>query len=80
MVVKSVPPNSVVVGVPGQIVKRSRPHTAQDAPDLNHSQLPDMIAGQLIALTSRIEVLERQVHRAGTEIEAFAEATSRFDE
>jgi len=46
--------------VPGQIVKRSRPHTAQDAPDLNHSQLPDMIAGQLIALTARVEALERQ--------------------
>jgi serine O-acetyltransferase len=60
VVVKSVPPNSVVVGVPGQIVKRSRPHTAQDAPDLNHSQLPDMVAGQLIALTARIEALERQ--------------------
>jgi serine O-acetyltransferase len=61
VVVKSVPPNSVVVGVPGQIVKRSRPHTPQDAPDLNHSQLPDMVAGQLIALTARIEALERQV-------------------
>ena len=60
VVVKSVPPNSVVVGVPGQIVKRSRPHTAQDAPDLNHSQLPDMVAGQLIALTARVEALERQ--------------------
>jgi len=60
VVVKSVPPNSVVVGVPGQIVKRSKPHTAQDAPDLNHAQLPDMIAGQLIALTARVEALERQ--------------------
>jgi serine O-acetyltransferase len=59
VVVKSVPPNSVVVGVPGQIVKRSKPHTAQDAPDLNHAQLPDMVAGQLIALTARIEALER---------------------
>jgi serine O-acetyltransferase len=61
VVVRSVPPNSVVVGVPGQIVKRSRPHTAQDAPDLNHSQLPDMVAGQLIALTARIEALECRV-------------------
>lgn len=61
VVVKSVPPNSVVVGVPGQIVKRSKPHTAQDAPDLNHAQLPDMIAGQLIALTARVETLERRI-------------------
>jgi serine O-acetyltransferase len=63
VVVKSVPPNSVVVGVPGQIVKRSKPHTAQDAPDLNHAQLPDMIAGQLLALAARVEALERQVRK-----------------
>jgi serine O-acetyltransferase len=60
VVVKSVPPNSVVVGVPGQIVKRSKPHTAQDAPDLNHAQLPDMIAARLNALTARIEALEQR--------------------
>jgi serine O-acetyltransferase len=58
VVVKSVPPNSVVVGVPGQIVQRSRPHTAQDAPDLNHAQLPDMVAAKLVALTARVEALE----------------------
>jgi serine O-acetyltransferase len=60
VVVKSVPPNSVVVGVPGQIVKRSKPHTAQDAPDLNHVQLPDMTAARLNALAARIEALERE--------------------
>lgn len=61
VVVKSVPANSVVVGVPGQIVKRSKPHTAKDAPDLDHSALPDMIAGTLIALISRVEGLEQRV-------------------
>lgn len=61
VVVKSVPPNSVVVGVPGQIVKRSKPHTVKDAPDLEHSVLPDMIAGTLIALISRVEGLEHRV-------------------
>ncbi len=65
VVVKSVPPNSVVVGVPGQIVKRSKPHTAHDAPDLNHAQLPDMITARLNALTARIEALELQA-REGT--------------
>ncbi|MFB3817191.1 MAG: serine O-acetyltransferase [Candidatus Methylomirabilales bacterium] len=59
VVVKSVPPNSVVVGVPGQVVRRSRPHTEQDAPDLEHSQMPDMVAARLIALTARVEALER---------------------
>ena len=60
VVVKSVPPNSVVVGIPGQIVKRSQPHTAQDAPDLNHSQMPDLIATKLTALAARVEALEKQ--------------------
>ncbi len=64
VVVKSVPPNVVVVGVPGQIVQRSRPHTERDAPDLEHSQLPDMIAGKLIALSARLEALEQQIQRA----------------
>ena len=67
VVVKSVPPNSVVVGVPGQIVKRSKPHTAQDAPDLNHAQLPDMIAARLNALTARIETLELQARKRTAE-------------
>jgi serine O-acetyltransferase len=61
VVVKSVPQNSVVVGVPGQVVKRSKPHTAQDAPDLNHSQLPDMIAANLIALSARVEAMEQRL-------------------
>jgi serine O-acetyltransferase len=64
VVVKSVPPNVVVVGIPGQIVQRSKPHTEGDAPDLEHSQLPDMIAGKLIALSARLEALEQQVQRA----------------
>jgi serine O-acetyltransferase len=60
VVVKSVPPNSVVVGIPGQIVQRSLPHTAADRPDLEHGQIPDVIAAKLIALTARIEALEGQ--------------------
>jgi serine O-acetyltransferase len=68
VVVKSVPPNSVVVGVPGQIVQRSRPHTAQDAPDLEHSQMPDMIAAKLFALAARVEALERGQREAQAEL------------
>jgi len=75
VVVKSVPPNSVVVGVPGQIVKRSRPHTAQDAPDLNHAQLPDMVAAKLNSLTARVEMLERHLAGSGL-LEASVAATA----
>lgn len=61
VVVKSVPPNSVVVGVPGQVVMRSKPHTARDAPDLEHTRLPDTIGTSLVSLLSRMDALERLV-------------------
>lgn len=77
VVVKSVPPNSVVVGVPGQIVKRSLPHGEKDAPDLNHGQLPDMVAAKLAALTARIEALERQAQGELSEITLVADAHPR---
>jgi serine O-acetyltransferase len=60
VVVKPVPPNSVVVGVPGQIVTRSKPHTAKDAPDLEHSRLPDTIGATLVSLMDRVEALEQR--------------------
>jgi len=58
VVVRSVPPNSVVVGVPGQIVTRSKPHLAGDSPDLNHTSLPDLVGVTLTSLLTRVEVLE----------------------
>ncbi|GAB4505691.1 MAG: serine O-acetyltransferase [Anaerolineales bacterium] len=61
VVVKSVPENSVVVGVPGQIVRRSKPHTAFDAPDLNHTSLPDIIGVTLKDLLQRVDELEARL-------------------
>ena len=61
VVVKSVPANSVVVGVPGQNIARSRPHHASDAPDLNHTSLPDLVGLSLVDLMKRVEALEEQV-------------------
>jgi serine O-acetyltransferase len=60
VVVKPVPANSVVVGVPGQVVARSKPQQ-EHVPDLNHSQLPDTIGASLVAVMTRLERLERQV-------------------
>jgi serine O-acetyltransferase len=61
VVVKSVPPNSVVVGVPGQVVSRSQPHHVGDAPDLNHSSLPDVVGVTLKELLQRVDALESRV-------------------
>jgi serine O-acetyltransferase len=62
VVVRSVPSNSVVVGVPGQVVSRSRPHLASDAPDLNHTALPDLIGVSLSSLLVRVDALEMRLN------------------
>jgi serine O-acetyltransferase len=61
VVVKSVPENSVVVGVPGQVVKRMTLHHAGDAPDLNHAAMPDVFAVAIKDLMSRVDELEGRV-------------------
>jgi len=60
VVVKSVPSNAVVVGVPGQIIARSKPHSAKDRLDLEHSVLPDLVGVTLQSLLARVEELERR--------------------
>jgi serine O-acetyltransferase len=61
VVVKSVPENSVVVGIPGQVVKRTTPHHKGDAPDLNHTSLPDVVGVTLKDLLERVNELEARV-------------------
>jgi len=51
----------VVVGVPGQIVKRSHPHHLGDAPDLNHTSLPDVLGLSLQQLLERVDALETRL-------------------
>ncbi len=61
VVVKDVPPNSVVVGVPGQVVVRSKPAPSTHKPDLEHTMLPDLIGASLISLMARVDQLEEKV-------------------
>jgi serine O-acetyltransferase len=58
VVVKDVPQNSVVVGVPGQVVVRSKPRAADAPPDLNHGLLPDTIGVTITELMRRVEDME----------------------
>ncbi len=62
VVVKPVPPNSVVVGVPGQVMVRSKSQPA--GPDLNHNIMPDAIAATLAALVERVEQLEGVIEQS----------------
>jgi len=55
VVVKPVPPGSVVVGVPGQVIGRSRPRPARGTGD---SALPDLVGASLQSLLTRVGRLE----------------------
>jgi serine O-acetyltransferase len=57
VVVKSVPPDSVVVGVPGQVVVRS--HSSAGHPDLEHDRMPDAIGESVISLMNRLDKVEK---------------------
>ncbi len=57
VVVKSVPPESVVVGVPGQILKRNQRRNG-DMPDLHHDILPDTLVSALKDVMARLDQLE----------------------
>jgi serine O-acetyltransferase len=61
VVVKTVPPNSVVVGVPGQVVVRSQPRGVSALPDLEHGRLPDTIGESLANLMEHVKELEERI-------------------
>jgi serine O-acetyltransferase len=66
VVVKSTPPDSVVVGVPGQIVVRGEhAHALNEKADLDHGKLPDTIGETLKALIAHVETLEKRVNGGG---------------
>ena len=61
VVVRDVPPDSVVVGVPGQVIARSRPRAPAAPVDLDDSTQPDLVGTSLAALLRRVDLLEREV-------------------
>lgn len=58
VVVKPAPPGSVVVGVPGQIIGRSRPDPDQAFAATDDSKLPDPLGASLHSLLERVSQLE----------------------
>ncbi|MBN1215760.1 MAG: serine O-acetyltransferase [Candidatus Lokiarchaeota archaeon] len=59
VVVKNVPPNSVVVGVPGQVISREGNKIKKI--DLAHGDLPDPLVITINTLNSRLEFLEKKI-------------------
>ncbi len=71
VVVKDIPPDSVVVGVPGRVRGRNGaqpPETGLE--DLHHDRLPDPTMERLQALTERIDQLEKTIQRLQSSDEA----------
>lgn len=60
VVIKSVPDEATVVGVPGRIVRSREPHPE---PDLDHGRLPDPISLDLRRLLRLESAFERRVRR-----------------
>lgn len=60
VVVKDVPPNSVVVGVPGRVIYRDGKRVIEGI-DLEHTDLPDPVARTMDQLLERIHTLEGEV-------------------
>jgi serine O-acetyltransferase len=61
VVVKSVPANSVVVGIPGQIIARSRTQPDELPADLQDTLMPDLVGRSLQSLLRRVDELETTV-------------------
>jgi serine O-acetyltransferase len=62
VVVKPVPSNAVVVGVPGQVIARSRKSTGVQVQEPEDSMMPDLVGTSLQSLLRRVDVLEQSVH------------------
>lgn len=64
VVLRDVPDNCTVVGVPGKVVKRDGRRVrdvAEDSIDLRHNLLPDPVGEMMVTLQERIVHLENQI-------------------
>jgi len=80
VVVRDVHDNSVVVGVPGQVIARTKPHTAEDKPDLEHTNQPDLIGAAVANLLDRVDKLEWQVTGHVTEFHLHSTGSGEWAE
>jgi serine O-acetyltransferase len=60
VVVADVPPNSVVVGVPGKVIYRDGKRVAPRM-DLEHADLPDPVTKAVEQMLDRIHALESEI-------------------
>ena len=78
VVVKEVPPNATVVGVPGRVVMSEEER--QERTDLEHGRLPDPEAKAISCLFDQIRALERKVRELTEEQERLRAQLSKPEE
>ena len=71
VVVREVPPNSVVVGVPGRITHKDGQRVTEEI-DLNQTDLPDPVARAIEGLLERIRTLEGEVETLRKSVDSHA--------
>ncbi len=70
VVVKDVPADRTVVGIPGKVVRIDDPHTANTIGiDLDHHLIPDPVGKAIACLMERIEALEMRLRARGDAVE-----------
>ena len=61
VVVKEVPENATVVGIPGKVVMQQEKKVETERPDLEHGKLPDPAAKAISCLFEQVRSLEEKV-------------------
>jgi serine O-acetyltransferase len=69
VVVKEVPPNATVVGIPGRVVMQEERKAEETRPDLEHGKLPDPEAKAIACLFEQIRALETKVEKLTARLE-----------
>jgi serine O-acetyltransferase len=69
VVVKEVPQNASVVGIPGRVVMQQEPKVEELRPDLEHGKMPDPEAKAISCLFDQIRALEKKIENLSTRLE-----------
>jgi serine O-acetyltransferase len=69
VVVKEVPPNATVVGIPGRVVMQEEKPAEEVRPDLEHGKLPDPEAKAIACLFEQIRALEGKVQELSARLD-----------
>jgi serine O-acetyltransferase len=61
VVIRSAPPHSTIVGVPGYVLEEKKSEEARPGHELEHNRIPDPVAKAITALHEQVHDLARQI-------------------